>query len=78
MSQETGGKYYYAQYGDLRGAFQQISQDLRTQYLIGYYPVQRRSQTDFRRIQVTLAARPSYTVRYRPGYYAKASAPLDQ
>jgi hypothetical protein len=46
--------------------------------LIGYYPAQRRSQTDFRRIQVTLKSNPSSTLRYRPGYYATPSAPLDQ
>jgi Ca-activated chloride channel family protein len=78
LSQETGGKYYYADFGDISGAFRKISEDLRTQYLIGYYPVQRRSATDFRRIQVTLKGEPPYTLRYRPGYYAKASAPLDQ
>ncbi len=78
LSQETGGKYYYAEFGDISGAFRKISEDLRTQYLIGYYPVQRRSATDFRRIQVTLKGEPPYTLRYRPGYYAKASAPLDQ
>jgi Ca-activated chloride channel homolog len=78
LSQETGGKYYYPDYGNIAGAFQKISEDLRTQYLIGYYPVQRRSQTDFRRIQITLKAKPSYTLRYRPGYYATPSAPLDQ
>lgn len=83
LSQGTGGKYYYAQFGDLTRAFQQVSEDLRTQYLIGYYPVQRRTQADFRRIQLTL--RPGSTpgaasdsLRYRPGYYAPASLPLDQ
>ncbi|MGA8161937.1 MAG: VWA domain-containing protein [Acidobacteriaceae bacterium] len=78
MSQETGGKYYYAQFGDMTEAFQRLSEDLRTQYQLGYYPVQRRTQTDFRRIQVTLKTNPSDLLRYRPGYYAKASAPLDQ
>jgi Ca-activated chloride channel family protein len=78
LSQETGGKYYYAEFGDVSGAFRKISEDLRTQYLIGYYPVQRRSATDFRRIQVTLKGNSPYTLRYRPGYYAKPSAPLDQ
>ena len=78
ISQETGGKYYYAQFGDVSGAFQKISEDLRTQYLVGYYPVQRRSDSDFRRIQVTLKGKPPYTLRYRPGYYAKPSPPLDQ
>jgi Ca-activated chloride channel homolog len=84
LSQGTGGKFYYAQYGDLTAAFQKVSEDLRTQYLIGYYPVQRRSPTDFRRIQVALkpdAATPhpaTDVLRYRPGYYAPASPPLDQ
>jgi Ca-activated chloride channel family protein len=80
LSQETGGKYYYAEFGDIAKAFRKISEDLRTQYLIGYYPAQRRSQTDFRRIQVTLksTANRGYTLRYRPGYYAAPSQPLDQ
>ena len=78
LSQGTGGKYFYAEFGDVRGAFSKISEDLRTQYLIGYYPVQRRTQSDFRRIQVSLKSNPSYSLRYRPGYYATPSAPLDQ
>ena len=80
LSQETGGKYYYAEFGDISKAFRKISEDLRTQYLIGYYPAQRRSQTDFRRIQVTLksTANRGFTLRYRPGYYAPPSLPLDQ
>ena len=83
LSQGTGGKYYYAQYGDLTRAFQQVSEDLRTQYLIGYYPVPRRTESDFRRIQVTLKqdAAPNAltdTLRYRPGYYAQPAPPLDQ
>ena len=78
LSQQTGGKYYYAEFGDISAAFRKISEDLRTQYLIGYYPAQRRSQTDFRRIQVTLKSNPAFTLRYRPGYYAPPSVPLDQ
>jgi Ca-activated chloride channel homolog len=84
LSQGTGGKSYYAQFGDLSDAFRKVSEDLRTQYLIGYYPVQRRSLSDYRRIQVSLAPA-AHTphpatdlLRYRPGYYAPASAPLDQ
>ena len=83
LSQGTGGKYYYAQFGNLADAFAQVSEDLRTQYLIGYYPVARRSPSEFRKIQVSL--KPGSTphaatdvLRYRPGYYASASAPLDQ
>jgi Ca-activated chloride channel family protein len=83
LSQGTGGKYYYAEYGHLAEAFQQLSQDLRTQYLIGYYPAPRRTESDFRRIHVELrpGAVPNAsadTLRYRPGYFAPPSPPLDQ
>lgn len=83
LSEQTGGKYYYAEFGDVTRAFQKISEDLRTQYLIGYYPVQRRTESDFRRIRVNVRpdAGPqasSWTLRYRPGYYAAPSPPLDQ
>ena len=83
LSQGTGGKYYYATYGNLADAFAQISEDLRTQYLIGYYPVARRSASDFRRIHLALkpGSAPhadSDVLRYRPGYYAQASRPLDE
>jgi Ca-activated chloride channel family protein len=78
LSQETGGKHFYPEFGNISDAFRRISEDLRTQYLIGYYPVQRRTQSDFRRIQVSLKSNTSYSLRYRPGYYATPSPPLDQ
>ena len=74
LSEETGGKYYYADEGNLDQAFRKVSEDLRTQYLIGYYPGHRVSDSPFRTISVTLAkppaARGPYTVRHRTGYYA--------
>ncbi len=76
ISRDTGGRYYYA--SNLNGldkAFKQISEELRTQYLIGYYPVSRVAG-DFRRISVVVepqaAERISATrllVRHRAGYY---------
>ena len=72
LSQETGGKYYYADSQHLDAAFQKVSEDLRTQYLLAYYPVHRIVDSDFRTISVTLK-QPSdahYTVRHRTGYYA--------
>ena len=74
LSQETGGKYYYADEGNLEQAFRKVSEDLRTQYLLGYYPAHRVSDSPFRSISVTLT-KPSpasgpYTVRHRTGYYA--------
>jgi Ca-activated chloride channel family protein len=73
LSDDTGGKYYYASsLPQLDEAFSKISEELRTQYLLAYYPSQRYSDSEFRRIQVDLANPPSggpYQARYRAGYY---------
>src|SRR5437868_3713733 len=54
ISSDTGGKYYYAaNVSQLDRAFEQISDALRTQYLLAYYPVTRRAASDFREIDVT-------------------------
>ena len=77
LSEDTGGKYYYAtSVAQLDDAFRQISDELRTQYLLAYYPSQRLSNSQFRRIQVTLTGQPeaaSYRVRHRAGYYTTKS-----
>jgi len=53
LSEDTGGKYYYAtSIAQLDDAFHQISEELRNQYLLAYYPSQRTSNSEFRRIQV--------------------------
>lgn len=77
LSEDTGGKYYYAtSMAQLDDAFRQISDELRTQYLLAYYPSQRTSNSQFRRIQVKLAGVPeasSYRARHRAGYYTSKS-----
>ncbi len=77
LSEDTGGKYYYAtSMSQLDDAFRQISDELRTQYLLAYYPSQRLSNSQFRRIQVTVSGPPeaaSYQVRNRAGYYTSKS-----
>jgi Ca-activated chloride channel homolog len=81
ISNDTGGKYFYAaNVGQLDNAFSEISDELRTQYLLAYYPVERRAASDFREIDV--AAHPhdsqigkgseaseNLIVRARRGYY---------
>ncbi len=73
ISSDTGGKYYYAtSLPQLDEAFRKISDELRTQYLLAYYPLQRFSDSDFRRIQVDLVNPPAggqYQSRHRAGYY---------
>src|SRR5262252_905501 len=73
LSEDTGGKYYYAtSVSELDDAFKKISEELRTQYLLAYYPSQRGSFSDFRRIEVNVTgveAASKYRVRHRAGYY---------
>jgi Ca-activated chloride channel family protein len=74
LSEDTGGKYYYASsLPQLDGAFRQISDELRTQYLLAYYPSQRFSNSEFRKIDVKITGEPEATafrVRHRTGYYS--------
>lgn len=74
LSSDTGGKYFYAaSLSQLDEAFHQISDELRTQYLLAYYPSQKFADSDFRRIQVAIAGVPesgNYGVRHRTGYYS--------
>ena len=73
LSADTGGKYFYASsLAQLDRAFAQISDELRTQYLLAYYPSQRLADSDFRRIQVSVKGMPQdsdFKVRHRTGYY---------
>jgi Ca-activated chloride channel homolog len=72
-SEDTGGKYYYAKdIAQIDTAFRQISDELRTQYLLAYYPSRRLSDSDFRRIEIKLVDSPvqqNCKARYRSGYY---------
>jgi Ca-activated chloride channel family protein len=77
LSMDTGGKYFYAtSAAQLDDAFRQISDELRTQYLLAYYPSERFSDSDFRRIQITVSGLPpgsGFKVRHRTGYYTSKS-----
>ena len=74
MAEDTGGKYYYVvDPEDLEPAFRHVSDDLRTQYLLGYYAPKRGTDDSYRRIKVRMAdagLRGKYDLRYRAGYYA--------
>jgi Ca-activated chloride channel family protein len=73
ISSDTGGKYYYAKsLAQLDEAFQKISDELRTQYLLAYYPSEHFTGSEFRQLRVDLANPPSggpYQAHYRAGYY---------
>ncbi len=81
LSRDTGGKYFYASGSQqLEDAFRKISEELRTQYLIAYYPSARLADSDFRRIEIKInPASKDYPdpsqliVRHRSGYYTMPS-----
>jgi Ca-activated chloride channel family protein len=79
LAEQTGGKYYYVAAGGLEKAFAQVSDDLRTQYLLGYYPKNQVHGTSFHRVTVTVprAAPDAFDIRHRTGYYSDPAAKED-
>jgi Ca-activated chloride channel homolog len=76
LAEQTGGKSFYVAEGGLDKAFAQVSDDLRTQYLIGYYPHNQEPGRIFHRIDVTVprAATQDFNIRHKTGYYGDAPA----
>jgi Ca-activated chloride channel family protein len=76
LSEETGGKYFYVDAGGLDKAFAKVSDDLRTQYLLGYYPKNQEPGRSFHRVVVTIprAAPDQFNVRNKAGYYSDMPA----
>jgi len=76
LAEQTGGKSFYAESGNLDKAFAQVSDDLRTQYLIAYYPHKQVPGLDFHRVSLTIprAATDAFNLRYRSGYFANPPA----
>ena len=80
LSHDTGGRYFYAANGsDLDAVFKKIDEELRTQYLLAYYPNRRVADSDFRRISVEVKMPKDddhpgpLSVRARTGYYTMPS-----
>jgi Ca-activated chloride channel family protein len=76
LAEQTGGKSFYVSDGGLDKAFARVNEDLRNQYLLGYYPRNQEPGRAFHRIQVTTtrAAPQSFNIRHRTGYYADPQA----
>jgi Ca-activated chloride channel family protein len=72
LAEQTGGKHFYVSEGGLDKAFARVSDDLRTQYLIGYYPHHQVPGTNFHRVTITIprAAADEFNIRNKTGYYA--------
>jgi VWFA-related protein len=69
LSRETGGRTIRVKsIQEIGSAFNQISQELHSQYLLGYSPTNVRHDGSFRRIHVKIRGR-EYMARTRTGYY---------
>ena len=70
LTQETGGRVI--EVGNkpekLKAAFDQISQELRSQYYIGYVPTNSNKDGGFRRVEIK--TKEGYKIQARSGYYA--------
>jgi VWFA-related protein len=74
MVDDTGGKAYYPlKLDDLAGDFQKIGEELRSQYVISYAPINQNLDGTYRKIRVEMADK-KYKVRARPGYWATRGA----
>lgn len=80
ISERTGGRAYYPRdERDLRDAFAQIQEEMRSQYLISYEPTNQKLDGSYRKIEVELS-NPVYQkdrikLTYRQGYFSKNSPP---
>ncbi len=70
MADDTGGRVINVHNEKtLEKAFDEISEELRSQYVIGYYPTNDKRDGTFRKIRVDVG-RPEVKVLARKGYYA--------
>jgi VWFA-related protein len=76
VAESTGGRAFFPKKEvDLKKAFGEIEQELRSQYLIAYSSSNKRRDGSFRQIHLEitnpLLQREKLKLRYRPGYFAR-------
>ncbi|MBP6002417.1 MAG: VWA domain-containing protein [Pyrinomonadaceae bacterium] len=78
LSERTGGRAYFPRdERELREAFKQIQDEMRSQYLIAYEPSDQKRDGSYRKIEIQLAnqvlAKDKVKVTHRQGYFAKTT-----
>ncbi|HXZ11417.1 MAG TPA: VWA domain-containing protein [Candidatus Sulfotelmatobacter sp.] len=74
MADETGGRVIDVHNEKtLEKAFDEISSELRSQYVLGYYPTNTKRDGTFRKIQVEIPLNSDAKILARKGYYAPKS-----
>jgi VWFA-related protein len=73
LAEETGGRAIDVRsQKDLLKAFDEISEELRTEYSLGYYPTNPKLDGSYRKLKVELTNK-DYKALTRKGYYAKTA-----
>jgi Ca-activated chloride channel family protein len=76
IAQRTGGRAFFPKKNvDLTSAFEEIEQELRSQYLVAYSSSNRKRDGKYRQLQIEISnpdlVKEQLKLRYRPGYIAK-------
>lgn len=77
ISERTGGRAWFPKdESDLREAFRQIQEEMRSQYLLAYEPVNQSRDGSYRKIDIQLVnpqlQKEKIKVTHRQGYFAKS------
>lgn len=80
ISERTGGRAYFPRdERELRDAFKQIQEEMRSQYLIAYEPSDQKRDGSYRKIEIQLTnqmlVKDKVKVTHRQGYFAKTGGP---
>jgi VWFA-related protein len=75
VSEKTGGRAFFPQdETELRAAFKQIQDELRSQYLVAYSPLNKLRDGSYRQVRLEIVnpelRRQKLSLLYRQGYYA--------
>lgn len=78
ISERTGGRAYFPRdEGELREAFRQIQEEMRSQYLVAYEPSNQTLDGAYRRIEIQLASpqlqKEKVKVTHRQGYFSRSA-----
>ena len=80
VAERTGGRAFFPKKrADLRAAFAEVEQELRSQYLIAYSSSNKNRDGAFRQTRIEIVnpdlRKEQLKLRYRPGYFARSLTP---
>ena len=78
IAERTGGRAFFPKKeDDLKTAFAEIEQELRSQYLVAYSSTNKKHDGGYRKMNIEITntelRKEQLKLRYRPGYFAKRS-----